>query len=72
MHDAVQRYYSSVVNQTADLQTDVGTSISRPPPRRRAGLCEIHREVRDRYYGCDVNLPFSAAGGRAASAASRC
>ena len=52
-----QNYYGEVLGGSADLKTDACIMADAPPPAVRRALANVHKEVKDRYYGCGLVLP---------------
>ncbi len=52
-----QNYYGDVLTGSADLKTDACTMADMPPPAVLKALANVHREVKDRYYGCGLVAP---------------
>ena len=52
-----QNYYGEVLGRSADLKTDACIMADAPPPAVRRALANVHKEVKDRYYGCGLVLP---------------
>ena len=52
-----QNYYGEVLAGSADLKTDACCTAEAPPAHILAALANVHREVKDRYYGCGLVAP---------------
>lgn len=55
--EAVQNYYGKILKGSADLQTSACCSAEALPPKVRAIVSMLHREVNDRFYGCGSPFP---------------
>jgi arsenite methyltransferase len=55
--DAIRRYYSRVLQSSADLKTGACCTPDELSPGLRELVGRVHSEVRERFYGCGVPIP---------------
>ena len=58
----VQQYYGQELQSTADLKTNACCTMTPPPKHIRETLKLIHEEVKDKYYGCGLTIPYELKG----------
>lgn len=61
-HQEVQEYYGQEVQTTDDLKTTACCTIQAPPKHIMECLRLIHTEVKDKYYGCGLTIPYELEG----------
>ena len=61
-HEEVQEYYGKELNSSSDLKTNACCTMTAPPQEIVEALKLIHPEVKDKYYGCGLTIPFDLKG----------
>ncbi|NNE14427.1 MAG: methyltransferase domain-containing protein [Saprospiraceae bacterium] len=61
-HQEVQEYYGKELTSTDDLKTTACCTMTPPPEHIIEVLGQIHDEVKDKYYGCGLTIPYQLKG----------
>ena len=61
-HAEVQEYYGEKLQSSDDLKTNACCTIKAPPSYILEILEQIHDEVKDKYYGCGLTIPYNLEG----------
>ncbi len=61
-HQEVKEYYGQTLQKSEDLKTNACCTIEAPPKHIRNILKDVHDEVKDKYYGCGLTLPYDLKG----------
>lgn len=61
-HKEVQEYYGKELESSADLKTNACCTIQAPPKHIMEVLSTVHNEVKDKYYGCGLTIPYELEG----------
>lgn len=64
MQEAVETYYSQILETSGDLKTNACTTAGAPPPHFAELLANIHPEITSTYYGCGLVYPDELEGAR--------
>jgi arsenite methyltransferase len=61
-YEEVKTYYGQTLKDSADLKTSACCSPGALPDHIQHVLKDIHEEVRNKYYGCGLAIPFEVGG----------
>lgn len=63
-HTEIQEYYGKELSKTEDLKTNACCTMTKPPKHIITALSKVHEEVKDKYYGCGLTIPYELKGRR--------
>jgi SAM-dependent methyltransferase len=61
-HNEIQAYYGKTLENSSDLKTNACCTLQAPPRHIQEVISEIHDEVKNKYYGCGLTIPFELEG----------
>jgi len=61
-HKEVQEYYGEKLQHSEDLKTNACCTITAPPSYIISIIDDIHNEVKNKYYGCGLTIPYELEG----------
>eukprot|EP00759_Apiculatamorpha_spiralis_P019948 PhF_6_TR25586/c0_g1_i1/m.35870/K07755/AS3MT; arsenite methyltransferase len=61
-HKVVTAYYGETLKTSEDLKTNACKTCERPHPMFREALKYVPEEVKAKYYGCGMSIPFGISG----------
>ena len=61
-HQEVQAYYGKELSNNSDLKTNACCTMEAPTKHILSALADVHDEVKDKYYGCGLTIPFEVEG----------
>lgn len=64
MQEAVEAYYGSVLESSADLKTNACSTAAAPAPHLASLLANVHHDITSTYYGCGLVYPEELLGAR--------